>query len=203
MIKNLIQIQNELKAPKSNYNSFGKYSYRSAEDILTAVKPILAKYNCQLTISDDVIAVGNRIYIRATATITDVDGNSQTVSALAREAEEKKGMDASQITGTASSYARKYCLNGLFLIDDCKDADTDAYHFQTSDSEKTFDRVFLSQHGNDRIGKREAERLISACESTGGRMSIEKALTACKRSDVSEITFIQYTALMSQLGAVA
>lgn len=126
----LTAIQSELKAPKGNYNSFGKYKYRSAEDILEAVKPLLSKYDCSMDLSDDVILIGNRFYIKATATIHS-DTSSLSVSALAREDEVKKGCDGSQITGTASSYARKYALNGLFLIDDTKDADTDEFHNQT------------------------------------------------------------------------
>ena len=124
----LLNIQQELKAPKGQYNSFGKYKYRSCEDILEAVKPILAKYKTVLSISDEVLMVGDRFYIKATATLSDAESD-ETISntALAREEVEKKGQDASQITGTASSYARKYCLNGLFLIDDTKDADTDEY----------------------------------------------------------------------------
>lgn len=129
----LLNIQQELKAPKGQYNSFGKYKYRSCEDILEAVKPILAKYKTVLSISDEVLMVGERFYIKATATLSDAESD-ETISntALAREEVEKKGQDASQITGTASSYARKYCLNGLFLIDDTKDADTDEYHKQTN-----------------------------------------------------------------------
>lgn len=129
----LLNIQQELKAPKGQYNSFGKYKYRSCEDILEAVKPILAKYKTVLSISDEVLMVGDRFYIKATATLSDAESD-ETISntALAREEVEKKGQDASQITGTASSYARKYCLNGLFLIDDTKDADTDEYHKQTN-----------------------------------------------------------------------
>ena len=124
----LISIQTELKAPKGQFNNFGKYKYRSCEDILEAVKPLLAKYEMALTISDDVVEVGQRIYVKATATIIDAESNDGTTNvAWAREDESKKGMDGSQITGTASSYARKYCLNGLFLIDDTKDADTDEY----------------------------------------------------------------------------
>ena len=121
----LAQIQSMLKAPKGNYNSFGKYKYRSCEDIVEAVKPILALHDCHLILSDDVLLVGDRIYIKATATIykgAEVIGQA---AAFAREAETKKGMDDSQITGTASSYARKYALNGLLAIDDTKDADTD------------------------------------------------------------------------------
>ena len=125
-MKKLINIQHDLKAPKGNYNSFGKYKYRSCEDILEAVKPLLAREECTLTITDDIIQVGDRFYIKATARITD-GTEAVEVSALARESDEKKGMDSSQVTGTASSYARKYALNGLFLIDDTKDADTDEY----------------------------------------------------------------------------
>ena len=131
-MKALQAIQVELKAPKSLYNSFGKYHYRSAETILEAVKPLLAKHGAQLTLSDEIIAVNERIYVKATASITD-GTESVTTTAFAREPDEKKGMDGSQITGTASSYARKYALNGLFLIDDTKDADTDEYHNQTTE----------------------------------------------------------------------
>lgn len=116
-------IQSELKAPKSQYNSFAKYNYRSCEDILEAVKPILAKYKVSLTISDEVVLVGDRFYIKATASLSN--GNQAITSyGFAREPEQKKGLDESQITGMASSYARKYALNGLFCIDDTKDADT-------------------------------------------------------------------------------
>lgn len=118
--KELARIQRELKAPKNQFNSFGKYNYRSCEDILEGVKPLLN--DCVLTLSDDVVAVGSRVYVKATATIS-LGGETVSVSANAREAETKKGMDDSQITGAASSYARKYALNGLFCIDDTKDAD--------------------------------------------------------------------------------
>lgn len=129
-MKNLLQIQSELKAPKGQYNSFGKYKYRSCEDILEAAKPICAKYGVVLTLSDELVNIGERYYIKATARLMDDEGNSESVTAYAREEETKKGMDGSQITGTASSYARKYALNGLFLIDDTKDADTDEYKKQ-------------------------------------------------------------------------
>lgn len=120
----LINIQQELKAPKNLYNDYGKFNYRSCEDILESVKPLLQKYKVVMTLSDDVVAVGDRVYVRASATITDAEGDEHfTNSAWAREALDKKGMDDSQITGTASSYARKYALNGLFLIDDAKDSD--------------------------------------------------------------------------------
>lgn len=122
----LLTVQSELKAPKSQYNSFGKYNYRSAEDIVEAAKPLCKEHGILLTLSDSVELVGAKAYIKATASIVDVaDPNGKVeVSAYAREPLDKKGMDDSQITGAASSYARKYALNGLFAIDDTKDADT-------------------------------------------------------------------------------
>ena len=123
LIKKLATIQSRLKAPKNQYNSFGKYKYRSCEDILEALKPLANEQGCTITIEDSPIMVGEWHYIQATATLSD-GYNSTSVKAYARESEEKSGMDSSQITGTASSYARKYALNGLFAIDDTKDADT-------------------------------------------------------------------------------
>ena len=204
MIKNLVNIQNELKAPKSNFNSFGKYRYRSAEDILTGVKPILSKYGCQMTITDDIVFIGSRFYIKATVTITDEDGNSESVSAYAREDESKRGMDGSQITGTASSYARKYALNGLLLIDDTKDSDTDEYHNQTASSKPSkLTKAFLKEHGSERISGDEIAKLKKACLNAGESMSLERALTACRCSSVELVTYNQYYVLMNQLGAVA
>lgn len=127
-------VQAELKAPKGQYNSFGKYKYRSCEDILEAAKPVLAKHGAAIVISDQIVQVGERYYIKATARFYDAekDGASVDNTAWAREPDDKKGMDPSQITGTASSYARKYALNGLLLIDDTKDADTDEHQNQTA-----------------------------------------------------------------------
>lgn len=123
-MKELIVIQSELKAPKSQFNKFGGYKYRKAEDILEAVKPLLNKQKCTLTITDDIVMVGNRIYVKSTATIKNEKGEHETTTGWAREEETKKGMDGSQITGASSSYARKYALNGLFAIDDNADSDT-------------------------------------------------------------------------------
>lgn len=121
-------IQNELKAPKNQYNSFGKYKYRNCEDILEAVKPICKKYRTTLIIDDTVIQVGDRYYVKAVASLDDWDSEDFIdVRAFAREEAEKKGMDASQVTGATSSYARKYALNGLFNIDDTKDTDSEEY----------------------------------------------------------------------------
>lgn len=120
----VVIVQHELKAPKGQYNQFGKYRYRSAEDILNSVKPLLAVNELMLTLTDSLITLGSRIYVKATARLQDCNSDKAiSVEAFAREDEVKKGMDGSQITGTASSYARKYALNGLFLIDDTKDAD--------------------------------------------------------------------------------
>lgn len=124
----ILKIQTELKAPKGQYNKFGNYNFRNCEDIVEAVKPILNKYKLVLNINDDIVMVGDRIYIKATATIYDVESDKKiSTSAFAREPLEKKGMDESQITGASSSYARKYALNGLFAIDDTKDADSNSY----------------------------------------------------------------------------
>lgn len=139
----LILMQSELKAPKSNYNDFGKYSYRSCEDILEAVKPLCKKYRALLTLTDDIEVIADRVYVKARAILRDVDDYNTAieVQAFAREPSEKKGMDSSQVTGTASSYARKYALNGLFCIDDTKDADTNEYQKQTKDIKKLEKKV--------------------------------------------------------------
>ena len=184
MVKHLIEIQNELKAPKSNYNSFGKYRYRSAEDILTAVKPLLLRYGCQMTLQDDIVAVGDRYYIKATVTITD-GTESETVTALAREDEIKKGMDGSQITGTSSSYARKYALNGLFLIDDTKDADTDEYQMQTADT---------------KIGTIKASALLQELNAKG--VNIEKLMKQYRVNALEDLTESQHSALIQKLSKV-
>ena len=125
IVTKLAAIQQSLNAPKNNFNKFGGYSYRSCEDILEAVKPLLKENKCVLVITDEIKYVGDRYYIEATATLYDCEKeDSISNTALAREADEKKGMDTSQVTGSTSSYARKYALNGLFCIDDVKDADT-------------------------------------------------------------------------------
>ena len=129
-------IQSELVAPKGQYNSFGKYNYRSAEDILEALKPILKKHNAAITLSDEIVYIEGRYYVEASVTLY-AEGEAIGAKASAREEETKKGMDGSQITGTASSYARKYALNGLFAIDDNKDPDTDEYANQTEKQAQT------------------------------------------------------------------
>ena len=149
----LNQVQAQLKAPKGQYNSFGGFKYRSLEDIVEGVKPLLTQHGLSLTLSDTVKLIGDRFYIEATATLVNVEQLDQRIitTALAREAQEKKGMDSSQITGATSSYARKYCLNGLFSIDDTKDADAQNHEFsasQTRNNNKTEPQSRMQYTGN-------------------------------------------------------
>lgn len=166
----LKEVQTQIKAPKNLYNTFGKYKYRNAEGILEAVKPYLDKYNLFLVLSDEIVQVGERYYIKATAVLHDGEENkSVSVSAYAREAATKKGMDDSQITGTASSYARKYALNGLFLLDDTKDADTDENRIERENRSTTISKTeakalysILQKHNidvNDFMAERDIHKL--------------------------------------------
>jgi hypothetical protein len=144
----LVKIQAELKAPKNQMNAFGKYKYRSAEDIIEAVKPILFKNNCALLISDEIVQVADRVYVKATAMLIDENNEELPIKVYgwAREEEVKKGMDAAQITGSASSYARKYALNGLFAIDDTKDADSTNEHKDEVGEEKRMKLIALLEN---------------------------------------------------------
>jgi hypothetical protein len=144
----LVKIQAELKAPKNQMNAFGKYKYRSAEDIIEAVKPILFKNNCALLISDEIVQVADRVYVKATAMLIDESNEELPIKVYgwAREEEVKKGMDAAQITGSASSYARKYALNGLFAIDDTKDADSTNEHKDEVGEEKRMKLIALLEN---------------------------------------------------------
>lgn len=138
----LLNVQTELKAPKGQFNAFGKYKYRSCEDILEALKPVLNKYKLTFFINDEIVEVNNRNYVKATITIINIEKPDEQIqtSALAREEEIKKGMDGSQITGASSSYARKYALNGMFMIDDTKDSDsTNTYGKDKTEQEKVKD----------------------------------------------------------------
>lgn len=150
MLKKLLAVQTALKAPKGQYNSFGKYSYRSCEDILEALKPLLAEQGLVLTISDSLELIGERYYVKATVNLADIESKvSIDCVAYAREEETKKGMDGSQITGAASSYARKYALNGMFCIDDTKDADTmkpETKEYKCSDCGAPF-KAFTDKNG--------------------------------------------------------
>ena len=160
-MKELITIQSELKAPKSQFNRFGGYKYRKAEDILEAVKPLLAKQKCTLTITDDVVLIGNRIYVKATATIKNENGECETTTGWAREEETKKGMDGSQITGASSSYARKYALNGLFAIDDNADSDTTNTGQQDNTHHLAAQQTAQTQYHPDNLA--EALEMVKRC----------------------------------------
>jgi hypothetical protein len=130
-MKELQTIQTQLHAPKGRFNRFGGYAYRSCADILQAVKPLLERTACTLTVTDDIVEVGGRVYVRATATLTNAAGETARTTGFAREAGEKKGCDDAQLTGACSSYARKYALNGLLAIDDTKDADDEELQLTT------------------------------------------------------------------------
>lgn len=165
----LLFIQVNLKAPKNLYNSFGNYNYRNAEGILNAVKPYLDDNKVSLTLSDCMECIGDRIYVKATATLHDCESEeSISVTAYAREAGFKKGMDDSQITGTASSYARKYSLNGLFLLDDEKDADSDEYKKQVE--RQTEEQAFnerVEKEGHELASQAQKNCIFAICKKHG------------------------------------
>lgn len=188
----LIKIQSELKAPKGQYNSFGKYKYRSAEDILEAVKPLCVKYDVLLTLTDSIELIGERYYVKATARVSD-GTKAVEVTALAREDLDKKGMDGSQITGTASSYARKYALNGLFCIDDTKDADTDEYTAKTQgkkDPDAKKDAEKKKELETTAISAAEAKTLKGLIEMTG--TDEKKLLKSYKAATIEALTKAQW-----------
>jgi len=168
--KKLSAIQAELKAPKGQFNSFGKYKYRSCEDILEAVKPLLAKHELGMTISDNIVSHEGRVYVRAEVVVFDFDGNTINVQAQAREEDVKKGMDASQVTGATSSYARKYALNGMFLIDDTKD----------SDATNTHGNETTPPPGRVPVGGAAARDAIAEEESEAGLSIMDKAVAYLK-----------------------
>ena len=168
--KKLSAIQAELKAPKGQFNSFGKYKYRSCEDILEAVKPLLATHELGMTISDNIVSHEGRVYVRAEVVVFDFDGNTINVQAQAREEDVKKGMDASQVTGATSSYARKYALNGMFLIDDTKD----------SDATNTHGNETTTIPGRVPVGGAAARDAIAEEESEAGLSIMDKAVAYLK-----------------------
>src|SRR5699024_87793 len=183
LTEKLINAQAELKAPKGQYNNFGKYKYRSAEDILEGVKPVNAKYGLLLRLSDEPVCIGDRNYIKATATITDGTDTIE-VTAYARESVSKKGMDESQITGTASSYARKYALNGLYLIDDTKDADTDEYQNQNNNRQQNTKMASDKQLG---LLHHKSKELADIHNMEHGKLKAQLKI----KSGMSEIEFKQ------------
>ena len=168
----LLKVQTELKAPKNRKNSFGNYSYRSCEDILEAVKPLLAEVKAFIKLSDMIQQIGDRYYVNATAWFVDCENEGEMISAdaYAREPEDKKGMDAAQITGTASSYARKYALNALLLIDDAKDPDTDEYKVEQDAKVAKF-----AQKPKKKVDASDLDKFINEGQLRTLEMLLEKA----------------------------
>ena len=195
-MRKLMEIQTRIKAPKNLYNSFGKYKYRNAEGICEAVKPYLAEMNCALTLSDEIIEVGGRVYVKATATLRDIEtSESISVFAMAREADEKKGMDESQITGTASSYARKYALNGLFLLDDTKDADSDEHHVEAEEKKKRAKEEEEHEKAVEDIGKMKISKIkvdALADKAVADGVPLKRILDLYKVPDLESMTEKQY-----------
>jgi len=179
----LIEIQKELKVPKNQVNAFGKYKYRSAEDIIEAAKPICHKHDCGLVITDEVVLIGDRIYVKATAEINAKD-DSWCAYGYAREEEVKKGMDAAQITGAASSYARKYALNGLFAIDDTKDADATNDHKDEIGEEKRMYLITLLEntHFDDETKQRQAIKISAYTKQE----QYDKALKIIQANEIQD-----------------
>lgn len=208
--KKLLSVQYELKAPKSQYNSFGKYSYRSCEDILEALKPILLKNKATITISDDVIFVEGRHYIKSTVKFIDVETDEIIENtALAREEENKKGQDASQVSGSTSSYARKYALNGLFAIDDNKDSDFTNTHgkenttFGNTSQSPTKGNNFSqrsNQQNNKNLTEAQINRLKAISKAAG--YSIDKLTSMIKQKynkKLEELTREEYDHICNSL----
>ena len=200
----LSDIQNELKAPKGQYNNFGKYNYRSAEDILEAVKPICKKHKTVLVLNDEVKQIGERYYVEAFATLYDLESvETFKITAYAREEETKKGMDASQVTGATSSYARKYALNGLFNIDDTKDADTDEYAIQVAEGGKkeTKAKAEKAQADDPIISSDKVEIAVATIRNK--QTTLANVLKAYGVEKLADLRESQYQNLMKRLSATA
>lgn len=176
-------IQSKLKAPKGQYNSFGKYKYRSCEDILEAVKPLLAETKTVLSVTDRMEVVGDRIYVRAEAHLNDCEDSGEIITvAYAREEESKKGMDSSQVTGAASSYARKYALNGLFCIDDNKDSDS------TNIGNKTTDKKAETAEKTEMISSENVMSIKNIIDKYPESKLMEQIKTRFKVDDIKSLT---------------
>lgn len=190
IIEKLSIIQCELIAPKNQYNSFGKYNYRSCEDILEGLKPCLKKLKAAITITDEIVQVGDRYYIKATAILHDAESSDKVSNvAYAREELDKKGMDASQVTGSTSSYARKYALNGLFAIDDVKDADTrDNRQKEAEDQKKA--EAEQKKIENSVISEVKVKALLSRCEREC--VDPQKILKLYKVKSLADLTELKY-----------
>lgn len=191
----LMKVQATLKAPKNQYNSFGKYHYRSCEDILEGVKPILSEVGATITLSDNIEVIGDRVYVKAIALFRDANtGESVENVAYAREENEKKGMDGAQVTGASSSYARKYCLNGLLLIDDTKDADSDENRNErTAKSKKADEPKVDAPKEPELISEKDKEILRNTVTSKG--YTVDQIFP----KGIDGLTVEQYAKAMAQL----
>ena len=194
MTEALRNIQSKLNAPKNMYNSFGKYSYRSCESILEAVKPLLKENGAELVLTDEIVMRGARTYVEATAIFTCGD-DEVIVKAYAREPENKKGMDESQITGTASSYARKYALNGLFLIDDNKDADTDEHHIEREERSRKATPI----KDDPKVEARQIEQIRALAEEKD--VPIEAICERFRVGTLQDLTKTQFVTVVKNLEA--
>ena len=184
----LSSIQEELKAPKNAYNSFGKYNYRSCEDILEGLKPVLKKYKATLFISDSLELIGDRYYVKAVVRLVDIEtGETVENTAYAREELDKKGMDWSQVTGATSSYARKYALNGMFLIDDTKDADTDEY--QNQQNKKGAKESASDAKLNEKM-KSSVDKTLLPSGGNATPEQLERIKSEMNRTGINEVTIL-------------
>ena len=201
----LMRIQTRIKAPKNLHNDFGNYYYRNAESICEAVKPFLEDEKVALTLMDDVLEIGGRVYVKAIATLYDAESKEKfEVSAFARESSEKKGMDASQITGATSSYARKYALNGLFLLDDTKDADSDEYRRQidsgANKEKKTSAKPTQRQDTTSLITESEWQKITELIRKAN--VNEQELMKQYKVESFMMLTKAQYTSLKQRLEKV-
>lgn len=201
----LLAIQTKLKAPKGQYNKFGNFNYRSAEDILEAVKPLNAEQGVLLTITDEIKEVGGRIYVVATATVSD-GTDELKVSAFAREPENKKGMDESQITGATSSYARKYALNGLYAIDDNKDADTDEHKQQQENAPKKQQKQQAQKQQQEQgFTEQELHELVEKYARNIEALGVDRAKLieyVCNKHNVGNLFDLKPNILVGELKAI-
>ena len=196
----LLKIQSSISVPKNQHNKFGNYDYRCCEDILSALKPFLEETKCTLTVNDELVLIGERYYIKSTATLIDCEsGESIFNESYAREEESKKGMDASQITGTASSYARKYALNGLLLLDDVKDSDTNENHQQSQSIKSNGNHQQSQNTGSNKdssngMKKKIDKKTLEALRKRFKDNSIDerKVCSTYKVSDLSQLSVSQH-----------
>lgn len=186
----LMTVQQTAKIPKNQYNSFGKYKYRSCEDILENLKPCLKEVKAAVTIDDEIVEIGGRVYVKATAHFHDAETGDVIINtAYAREPETKTGMDLAQLTGATSSYARKYALNGLFMIDDTKDADTNEAHDEADARSKT--KSAMKETENKKIDAKKIDALVKRCNSDG--VDARKICEMCHVDNFNGLTEKQFS----------